>query len=234
MIWSFCILHCIQQCTVCSKKLLILVNSFPTQSAPVILSLFFSLSPPHVKLVYYLERVNFTTAFGDHVSFDENGDALPIYDIMNWSRLPNGITKVQNVGVVKKSASTGEELILDEDKIFWNSKSKQVTLAWSATYVIGLLKIIILYHKHSEELELMILAVPVASSVSVQWELPPGHPYGQKEGGACMLLRLHRLFWGGDQQWDWYVLYTVHYETMYFIFKDTHIQHFKHLLPLLC
>ncbi|XP_026220302.1 LOW QUALITY PROTEIN: extracellular calcium-sensing receptor-like [Anabas testudineus] len=77
------------------------------------------------QLVHYLQRVNFTTSFGDQVSFDENGDALPIYDIMNWLWLPDGRTKVQNVGVVKKSLFKGEELILYEDKIFWNFESKK-------------------------------------------------------------------------------------------------------------
>uniref|UniRef100_A0A667X6B6 G-protein coupled receptors family 3 profile domain-containing protein n=1 Tax=Myripristis murdjan TaxID=586833 RepID=A0A667X6B6_9TELE len=77
------------------------------------------------QLLYYLERINFTTAFGDQVSFDENGDALPIYDVMNWHWLPDGSTTVQTVGVVKKSASMGEELTLDEDRIFWNFESKK-------------------------------------------------------------------------------------------------------------
>ena len=48
--------------------------------------------------MYYLENVDFTTPFCDQVSFDENGDALPIYDIMNWLWLPDGRTKVQSVG----------------------------------------------------------------------------------------------------------------------------------------
>ncbi|MED6273387.1 hypothetical protein CHARACLAT_005806 [Characodon lateralis] len=77
------------------------------------------------QLVYYLERVNFTTSFGDQVSFDDNGDALPIYDVMNWLWLPDGQTKVQNVGEVKMSAFNGEQLILDGDKIFWNFKPKK-------------------------------------------------------------------------------------------------------------
>ncbi|XP_036934175.1 extracellular calcium-sensing receptor-like [Acanthopagrus latus] len=72
------------------------------------------------QLMYYLEKVNFTTPIGDQVSFDENGEALPIYDVMNWLQLPDGRTKVQNVGEVKKSVSKGEELTIDEDKIFWN------------------------------------------------------------------------------------------------------------------
>ncbi|XP_018555881.1 LOW QUALITY PROTEIN: extracellular calcium-sensing receptor-like [Lates calcarifer] len=77
------------------------------------------------QLVYYLEKVNFTTSFGDQVSFDENGDVLPIYDIMNWQWLPDGRTEVQTVGEVKKSAFKGEELTLDEDRIFWNFESKK-------------------------------------------------------------------------------------------------------------
>ncbi|XP_008303660.1 extracellular calcium-sensing receptor-like, partial [Stegastes partitus] len=60
------------------------------------------------QFLYYLEKVNFTTSFGDQVSFDENGDALPIYDIMNWLWLPDGRTKVQNVGVVKKTTFTDQ------------------------------------------------------------------------------------------------------------------------------
>ncbi|XP_062242046.1 extracellular calcium-sensing receptor-like [Platichthys flesus] len=77
------------------------------------------------QLMYYLEKVNFTTPFGDEVSFDENGDALPIYDIMNWQWLPDGRTKVHLVGEVKKSATKGEELTLHDEKIFWNFESKQ-------------------------------------------------------------------------------------------------------------
>ncbi|KAM6932217.1 extracellular calcium-sensing receptor-like [Lycodopsis pacificus] len=81
------------------------------------------------QLMHYLEKVNFTTSFGDQVSFDENGDAVPIYDVMNWLWLPDGRTKVQNVGLVKKLASKDEELTLDDDKIFWNFDSKQSPLS---------------------------------------------------------------------------------------------------------
>ncbi|KAM3615587.1 uncharacterized protein V6R79_004429 [Siganus canaliculatus] len=78
------------------------------------------------QLLYYLEKVNFTTSFGDQVAFDENGDALPTYDVTNWHWLPHGRTEVQTVGEVKKSASKNEELTIDEDKIFWSFESKKV------------------------------------------------------------------------------------------------------------
>nr|XP_043878332.1 extracellular calcium-sensing receptor-like [Solea senegalensis] len=77
------------------------------------------------QLVYYLAKVNFTTSFGDEVSFDENGDTLPIYDIMNWVWLPDGRTIVQRVGEVKRSAFKGYKFTLNEDKIFWNFEPKQ-------------------------------------------------------------------------------------------------------------
>ena len=73
-----------------------------------------------------MQRVNFTTDFGDQVSFDENGDVLPIYDVMNWRWLPDGITEVTNVGDVKEMAAKVIDLNLDEDKIFWNFESKKV------------------------------------------------------------------------------------------------------------
>uniref|UniRef100_UPI0037E742E6 extracellular calcium-sensing receptor-like n=1 Tax=Semicossyphus pulcher TaxID=241346 RepID=UPI0037E742E6 len=77
------------------------------------------------QLTHYLQKVNFTTQFGDQVSFDKNGDALPIYDIINWVWLPDGRTIVQNVGEVMRSDSRGEELKIDEDKIVWSFKLKK-------------------------------------------------------------------------------------------------------------
>uniref|UniRef100_A0A3B3ZZN5 G-protein coupled receptors family 3 profile domain-containing protein n=1 Tax=Periophthalmus magnuspinnatus TaxID=409849 RepID=A0A3B3ZZN5_9GOBI len=67
------------------------------------------------QFVHYLQNVNFTTSFGDEVSFDKDGDAIPLYDVMNWLWLPSGNIQVQNVGVVKKSAQRGEQLHLNED-----------------------------------------------------------------------------------------------------------------------
>uniref|UniRef100_A0A8C7JNY6 Olfactory receptor C family, q5 n=1 Tax=Oncorhynchus kisutch TaxID=8019 RepID=A0A8C7JNY6_ONCKI len=77
------------------------------------------------QLVHYLERVKFTTGLGDRVSFDDNGDALAIYDIMNWVWLQDGSVQVENVGVMDESAPAGQELTLDEDRIFWNFESKK-------------------------------------------------------------------------------------------------------------
>ncbi|XP_030236850.1 extracellular calcium-sensing receptor-like [Gadus morhua] len=77
------------------------------------------------QLVYQLQRVNFTTNFGDTVSFDESGDALPIYDVINWMWHSDGSTEVKNVGEVNELASKIDNLNLDEDKIFWNFEPKK-------------------------------------------------------------------------------------------------------------
>ncbi|XP_016110652.1 extracellular calcium-sensing receptor-like [Sinocyclocheilus grahami] len=77
------------------------------------------------QLVHYLQKVNFTTGFGDHVSFDKNGDALAIYDVMNWQPSSDGSIRIHTVGVVNKGAATEMVLMLDEDAIYWNFKSKK-------------------------------------------------------------------------------------------------------------
>ena len=80
--------------------------------------------------MYYLQKVNFTTSAGDQVSFDENSDVAPICDVTNLAWLPDGSTKVQKVGLYRKSESAGEELILDEDRIFWSFESSKVHLSF--------------------------------------------------------------------------------------------------------
>jgi hypothetical protein len=45
---------------------------------------------------------------------------------MNWAWLQDGSVQVENVGVIDESAPAGQELTLDEDRIFWNFESKKV------------------------------------------------------------------------------------------------------------
>ncbi|XP_058244127.1 extracellular calcium-sensing receptor-like [Hemibagrus wyckioides] len=72
------------------------------------------------QVVHYLQRVNFTTGFGDRVSFDKNGDPLAIYDVMNWQPNLDGSIRVHTVGVVDEAAQTDHVLTLNEDALFWN------------------------------------------------------------------------------------------------------------------
>ncbi|XP_050991313.1 LOW QUALITY PROTEIN: extracellular calcium-sensing receptor-like [Labeo rohita] len=76
------------------------------------------------QLVHYLQKVNFTTGYGDQVSFDKNGDALAIYDVLNWQPSSDGSIMIHPVGVVNKGAATEMVLTLDEDAIHWNFETK--------------------------------------------------------------------------------------------------------------
>ncbi|KAK2847770.1 hypothetical protein Q7C36_009452 [Tachysurus vachellii] len=77
------------------------------------------------QVVHYLQRVNFTTGFGDHVSFDKNGDPLAIYDVMNWHPNQDGSIRVHTVGVVDEAAQTDHVLTLNEHALFWNFETKK-------------------------------------------------------------------------------------------------------------
>uniref|UniRef100_A0A8C4SGR3 Extracellular calcium-sensing receptor-like n=1 Tax=Erpetoichthys calabaricus TaxID=27687 RepID=A0A8C4SGR3_ERPCA len=77
------------------------------------------------QVLYYLKKVNFTTHMGDRVAFDENGDALAIYDIVNWQESINGTVKIKTVGLYDRSLPTGQEINLKENEIFWNFNNQK-------------------------------------------------------------------------------------------------------------
>ncbi|XP_053479648.1 extracellular calcium-sensing receptor-like [Ictalurus furcatus] len=77
------------------------------------------------QVVHYLQRVNFTTGFGDRVSFDMNGNPLAIYDIINWQPNPDGSIRLHTVGVVDEAAQTDHVLTLNENALFWNFETKK-------------------------------------------------------------------------------------------------------------
>ncbi|XP_066566350.1 extracellular calcium-sensing receptor-like [Amia ocellicauda] len=75
------------------------------------------------QLLHYMKTVNFTIQYGDRVSFDENGDTPAIYDVMNWQRGNDGSMKIETIGLFDESTPAGQELTLQEDKIFWHFDS---------------------------------------------------------------------------------------------------------------
>ncbi|XP_073785888.1 extracellular calcium-sensing receptor isoform X2 [Danio rerio] len=77
------------------------------------------------QLLSYLKKVNFTTGFGDPVSFDNNGDALAIYDVLNWQPSSEGSIKLHSIGVVNDEVATGMVLRLNKDEIYWNFEAQK-------------------------------------------------------------------------------------------------------------
>ncbi|XP_042195106.1 extracellular calcium-sensing receptor-like [Callorhinchus milii] len=81
------------------------------------------------QLLHYLQSVNFTTTSGDSVYFDENGDPVATYDLLNWGINSRGAAEIRVIGFYDGSASPGHELTLDEEAIVWSSRQKTVPRA---------------------------------------------------------------------------------------------------------
>ncbi|XP_048397593.1 extracellular calcium-sensing receptor-like [Stegostoma tigrinum] len=81
------------------------------------------------QLLYYMKTVNFVTKIGEKVHFDENGDPVAMYDIVNWQPNAVGDIEIVNVGHYDGSARSGEEFSITEEAIVWNGEQKSVPKA---------------------------------------------------------------------------------------------------------
>ncbi|GCC32275.1 hypothetical protein chiPu_0010736 [Chiloscyllium punctatum] len=81
------------------------------------------------QLLHYLQLVNFTAKTGEVVYFDENGDPVPTYDIVNLQMRTESSLEIVNIGYYEGSAPEGEELVLNTDDIMWSSTDKQIPRA---------------------------------------------------------------------------------------------------------
>ncbi|XP_041918948.1 extracellular calcium-sensing receptor isoform X2 [Alosa sapidissima] len=71
------------------------------------------------QLLHHLKEVNFTNQFGEKVSFDSNGEPVPLYDIINWQRDHQDGVRFKKVGSYDGSAPQGLKLQMDEKSIEW-------------------------------------------------------------------------------------------------------------------
>ncbi|XP_027136408.1 extracellular calcium-sensing receptor-like [Larimichthys crocea] len=70
------------------------------------------------QLIHYMKRANFS-ALGERVSFDENGDPIAYYDLLNWQRKPDGSLDLVKVGFYDASLPSGRSLIINDSVIQW-------------------------------------------------------------------------------------------------------------------
>ncbi|XP_039608859.1 extracellular calcium-sensing receptor-like [Polypterus senegalus] len=75
------------------------------------------------QVFHYLKNMSFTTRSGDRMAFDENGDTLPVLDIINWQKDKDGTMISKTVGFFNDSAAAGQKLTINESNIFWNFDS---------------------------------------------------------------------------------------------------------------
>lgn len=75
------------------------------------------------KLISYMKRSNFTT-LGEFVHFDENGDPIASYDLMNWQASSDGLLRLVKVGFYDASLKEDSGLVINESMIIWKRDNK--------------------------------------------------------------------------------------------------------------
>ncbi|XP_070825792.1 extracellular calcium-sensing receptor-like [Chaetodon trifascialis] len=82
----------------------------------------------HPKLVLeHIKYVNFTTQNGAKVFFDENGDSVAQYDLVNWQMKEDGSVEIAKIGHYDTSFPDGKKFKLEDNiKIVWGGNSNEV------------------------------------------------------------------------------------------------------------
>lgn len=65
-----------------------------------------------------MRRANFF-ALGEKINFDQNGDPIAYYDLMNWQKRPDGLLNLVKVGFYDASSPAGRTLVINDSAIQW-------------------------------------------------------------------------------------------------------------------
>jgi len=94
-----------------------------------------------VQVLEHLKLVNFTTLDGNKVSFDENGDTVAQYDLLNWQYEEDGSVNVITIGDYDSSLPEGQRFRFrptPNAKIVWAFNSTEVLKPYRTTlYTMG-------------------------------------------------------------------------------------------------
>ncbi|XP_044273032.1 vomeronasal type-2 receptor 26-like [Varanus komodoensis] len=74
-----------------------------------------------LKLHHFLKLVSLNNSAGDKVSFNENGELLTGFNLINWILFSNQSVRRVRVGRMEAHASPGQAFTISPDAITWNS-----------------------------------------------------------------------------------------------------------------
>ncbi|XP_063158808.1 vomeronasal type-2 receptor 26-like [Candoia aspera] len=77
------------------------------------------------KLHHFLRSMSFNSSTGEKISFDENGELVAGFDIINWITFPNQTFLRVKVGRIDPGAVSDKWLTVSEEKIIWPNQFNQ-------------------------------------------------------------------------------------------------------------
>ena len=84
-----------------------------------------------------MRRIRFKTKEGDEVYFNEDGDPVAEYEIINWQRAENGFVEFVTVGLYDASLPSDKQLNLHNTSLIWARNSKQVSIYLQCNCVVA-------------------------------------------------------------------------------------------------
>ncbi|XP_066565573.1 extracellular calcium-sensing receptor-like [Amia ocellicauda] len=71
------------------------------------------------QVLEYLKTINFTTKTGETVSFDQNGDPIARYELVNWQPVNESSVQFTTVGYYDASLPAGRQFVMNHVDIVW-------------------------------------------------------------------------------------------------------------------
>ncbi|KAG2463185.1 CASR protein, partial [Polypterus senegalus] len=79
------------------------------------------------QLLHYMNKVHFITKSGENVYFDENGDSVARYELVNWQLTEDGTVKYITVGLYDASLPEGQQFKINNSIIVWAEEKRQIS-----------------------------------------------------------------------------------------------------------
>ncbi|XP_063158463.1 vomeronasal type-2 receptor 26-like [Candoia aspera] len=74
---------------------------------------------------HFLKNILFNNSMGDTITFDEKGELITGFDVINWVTFPNNSFTRVKVGTLEPWAPPSRELILNDNQIVWHGSFNQ-------------------------------------------------------------------------------------------------------------